>query len=213
MTGEGSASGRKPEGATVSQDATATPQKEYLVLHRVVLTGAPGSGKTTLLHALRALGRAVVEEAATDVIAEQRARGIAEPWLREDFADLIVALQLARQTAPVPAAVRVQLFDRSPLCTLALARYLHHPVGAVLRAEVERVVREQVYERAVLLVRPLGFVVPTAARRISYADSLAFQAVHEAVYREHGFMLVDVPVGSTSERVAAAEAHLRSRLR
>lgn len=183
------------------------------MLHRVVLTGAPGSGKTTLLHALRSLARAVVEEAATDVIAEQQARGVAEPWLREDFADLIVALQLARQTAPVSAAVRVQLFDRSPLCTLALARYLHHPVSAVLRAEVDRVVREQVYEREVLLVRPLGFVVPTAARRIRYQDSLAFQAVHEAVYREHGYVLVDVPVGSTSERVAVAEAHLRSRLR
>jgi predicted ATPase len=183
------------------------------VLARVVLTGAPGSGKTTLLDGLRVRGYTVVEEAATDVIATQQARGIAEPWLRADFIDLIVALQRARQTAPVPATVRVQLFDRSPLCTLALARYLQHPVGTVLRAEVERVVREQVYEHEVLLVRPLGFVVATAARHITYEDALAFQSVHEAVYSEHGFELVDVPIGSTSERVAAVEAHLRSNLR
>ncbi len=39
------------------------------MLVRVVLTGAPGSGKTTLLDALRLRGHAVVEEAATDVIA------------------------------------------------------------------------------------------------------------------------------------------------
>ena len=183
------------------------------MLGRVVLTGPPGSGKTTLLEGLRVRGYAVVEEAATDVIAAQQARGIAEPWSRTDFTDLIVALQRARQTAPVPATVRVQLFDRSPLCTLALARYLQHPVGAVLRAEIERVVREQVYEREVLLVRPLGFVVATAGRRISYEDSLAFQAVHEAVYSEHGFELVDVPAGSALERVDAVEAHLRSNLR
>ena len=183
------------------------------MLGRVVLTGAPGSGKTTLLDALRVRGYAVVEEAATDIIAAQQALKIAEPWLCADFTDLIVALQRARQTAPVPATVRIQLFDRSPLCTLALARYLQHPVGEVLRAEVERVVREQVYELRVLLVRPLGFVVATAARRISYEDSLAFQAVHETVYSEYGFDLVDVPPGPTSARVAAVEAHLRSNLR
>jgi predicted ATPase len=173
----------------------------------------PASGKSTLLDALRVRGHAVVEEAATDVIAAQQARGIAEPWLCADFTDLIVALQRARQTAPVPATVRVQLFDPSPLCTLALARYLKHPVGTVLHAGVERVLREQVYECEVLVVRPLGFVVATAARRISYEDSLAFQAVHEAVYAEHGFELVDVPADSTSERVAAVEAHLPSNLR
>jgi len=92
-------------------------------------------------------------------------------------------------------------------------RYLQPPVGTVVQAEVERVVREQVYEREVLLVRPLGFVVATTARRISYEDSLAFQAMHETVYSEHGFEFVDVPAGSTSERVAAVEAHLRSNLR
>jgi len=177
------------------------------------VTGAPGSGKTTLLHALRALGRAVVDEAATDVIAGQQALGVAEPWLRQDFCERIAAVQRARATEPVPPTVRVQLFDRSPVCTLALARYLHHPVGAVLRSELDRVARAQVYEREVLLVRPLGFVVRTAARRISYADSLEFEAVHEAAYREHGFVLVDVPAASTPDRARAVEAHLRSRLR
>ncbi len=115
-----------------------------------------------------------------------------------------MALQRARQTAPVPATVRVQLFDRSPLCTLALARYLQHPVGTVLQAEVERGVREQVYEREVLVVRPLGFVVATAARRISYEDSLAFQAAHEAVYSEYGFELRNRHLTGTLHRTGLA---------
>jgi predicted ATPase len=183
------------------------------VLRRVVLTGAPGSGKTTLLHALHERGHAVVEEAATDVIATQQSRGLAQPWLCEDFVDLIVALQRERQTAPVSSGVRVQVFDRSPLCTLALARYLQHRVTPALAAEVERVLHERVYELEVLLVRPLGFIVPTAARRISYQDSLAFQAVHETVYREHGFTLVDVPAGPRPTRVAAVDAHLSAPLR
>jgi len=60
----------------------------------------------------------------------------------------------------------------------------------------------------VVLVRPLGFIEPTAARRISYQESLAFEAVHEATYREHGFTLLDVPAGPVSQRVTILEAHL-----
>jgi predicted ATPase len=94
------------------------------------------------------------------------------------------------------------------LCTLALARYLGGPVTFVLAHEVQRVLRERVYEPAVFLVRPLGFIETTDARQISYADSLAFEKVHEAAYREHGFELVDVPAGSLTDRVAIVEAHL-----
>ncbi|MGI8721595.1 MAG: hypothetical protein ACR2JG_05150 [Geodermatophilaceae bacterium] len=49
---------------------------------------------------------------------------------------------------------------------------------------------------------------PTAARRIGYADSLAFERVHEVIYRENGFALVDVPAGSLDDRVVIVEAHL-----
>lgn len=57
-------------------------------------------------------------------------------------------------------------------------------------------------------VRSLGFVTPTAARRISYEDSLVFEAVHEAVYQGHGFELVDVASGSVEQRVAVVEARI-----
>jgi predicted ATPase len=178
------------------------------MLKRYVLTGAPGSGKTELLRALRLRGHAVVEEAATDVIARQQTCGSDEPWLREDFVDLIVGLQRQRQNAPVSDTVEVQLYDRSPMCTLALARYLGRGLTPALTREVRRVLREHVYQRDVFLVRPLGFIEPTAARRISYADSLVFERVHEAVYREHAFRLVDVPAGSLADRVAIVEAQL-----
>lgn len=64
------------------------------------------------------------------------------------------------------------------------------------------------YESTVLFIRPLGFITPTAARRISYQDSLAFEAVHEAIYRNHGFQLVDVAPGTVAERVAAVEERI-----
>ena len=180
------------------------------MLRRYVLTGAPGAGKTAVGLALARRGYALVPEAATDVIAVEQARGVDEPWDSDDFVDKIVLLQRQRQ-AQVPAGeVAVQIFDRSPLCTLALARYLQCPVTQLLVQEVARVVEEQVYEQDVFLIRPLGFVAPTPARRISYQDSLHFAAVHEAVYREHDFRLIDVSADEVDKRAAAIARHLHS---
>jgi predicted ATPase len=171
---------------------------------RFVLTGAPGAGKTSLLATLHGRGWDVVAEAATEVIARRQAVGVAEPWTQVDFCSDILALQLLWQERPSDSTT--QVFDRSPMCTLALARFLERPVSSALVGEVERLVAQRVYERTVFLVRPLGFVTPTAARRISYADSLAFQVLHEEVYREYGFELVDVPSGSVEERADLVES-------
>ncbi len=176
-------------------------------MKRFILTGAPGSGKTSILRVLEQQGYAVVEEAATDVIAAEP-HGITE---LEDplFISKITEMQQHRQEEPVRPGVVAQIFDRSPVCTLALARWIGYPVPAPLSEEIERIAAGQVYERQVFFVRPLGFVEPTAARRISYSDSLAFERVHEAEYLGLGFELVDVPAGPVAERAALVDAHLR----
>lgn len=163
-----------------------------MTIRRYVLTGAPGAGKTTLAEALAERGHVVVAEAATDVIAQGHSQG--------SFTDAILALQLARERA---ATGPLQIFDRSPLCTLALARYIGITPSAALTAAAARAA--DIYQPAVFLVRPLGFMTPTAARRISYADALRFATIHEDVYREHGFTLVDVPKATVAERVAQVE--------
>ena len=177
---------------------------------RYVLTGAPGAGKTALAVRLRERGYLVVAEAATDVIADEQARGVDEPWRAVDFLDNIARLQRQRQLNQTADRIQVQIYDRSPLCTLALARYLALPVTPLLTDEVTRVIDEQVYQRAVFFVRPLGFITPTHVRRISYPDSLRFEALHEAIYREHGFQLVEIPAAPIDHRAAAIDSYIRS---
>ncbi len=181
------------------------------MIRRYVLTGAPGAGKTVLLHALTAQGWPVIQEAATDVIAALQADGIDQPWTWDDFCDRIIALQRQRQQAPVRADTTMQIYDRSPLCTLALAQYLDRPVTPALRTEVHRVLAERLYEPTVFLIRPLRFIRPTPVRRITFADSLTFQAVHEQVYRDHGFTFVDVPAGPPAGRADLVESATRAR--
>jgi predicted ATPase len=176
-------------------------------VRRFILTGAPGAGKTAIADELARRGYTVIAEAATDVIADRQAHGQEEPWEDPAFLDLIVTMQRHRQHAAAPGVV--QVYDRSPLCTVALARFLNRPITVLLAAEVERVQRKSVYERGVFLVQPIGFVTATPARRITYQESLAFARIHEQVYLEHGYELIDVPPADATTRTTVIDNHIR----
>jgi predicted ATPase len=152
---------------------------------------------------LERAGAVVVEEAASDVIALEQSVGRDEPWAEPGFIDKIIALQRRRETA-APATGDV-FFDRSPVCTLALSRYLNIPVSCALAEELDRIRRGRIYERTVFFLRNQGFVHPTAARRIRFEDSLDFERIHEHTYRELGYERVDVPAGPLIERAARVQ--------
>jgi predicted ATPase len=181
-----------------------------------VLTGAPGAGKTAIVRQLEVDGYRVVAEAATDVIALEQALGQPEPHAHPGFIDRIVELQRRRQSAAGSPEGDVVFFDRSPVCTLALSRWLGCLESVQLAAELDRVLQAGVYARTVFFVQSLGFVTPTSARRISLSDSLAFGEVHRRTYTELGFRLVDVPAGPLAVRAGlirreAGEADRRAR--
>jgi predicted ATPase len=171
-------------------------------MKRYILTGAPGAGKTAILRVIEAAGHAVVEEAATDVIAREQASGQAEPWRGPAFIDAIVDLQRRRQLAATAAGDELQVFDRSPVCTLALARFLGFAVSDALRRELDRIDHEAVYQRRVFLIESLGFMTNTEARRISLEDAARFGCIHEEAYRELGYDLIRIAPGSVEARAA-----------
>jgi predicted ATPase len=172
---------------------------------RHILTGAPGSGKTAILRMLESRGHCVVEEAATDVIALQIALGVAEPHRDPTFIDQILDLQIRRRAA-APSGAAAQFHDRSPVCVYALALWLGHAVSRRLEDELAAIRSEGIYENTVFFIRNLGFVTPTQARRISFAESLEFETLHEQVYRSLGFALEMVDAAPLGERVDRIEA-------
>jgi len=176
---------------------------------RFILTGAPGAGKTALLRMLEWDGFGVVEEAATDVIALRFALGPSTPWEQPRFVEDIVDLQRRRQLGRRIAPGETVFFDRSPICTLALSRYSGFEPADEVTAEVDRVLGLRVYEPTVFFVENLGSVEKTAARQISFADSLQFEQLHRETYVELGFDLVSVPPGSVRARADQVLAAVR----
>ena len=170
-------------------------------MKRYILTGAPGAGKTAIIRALEVDGYAVVEEAATDIMALELARGTQEPWTHPSFVGAITALQRTRELRASAQGDNVQVYDRSPICTLALAEFLGAPVPSVLAEEVRRIEVEGIYERQVIFIETLGFVTPTEVRRISYEDALRFERLHEETYRRRGYDCVRIPAQPLAGRV------------
>lgn len=175
-------------------------------MRRFIITGAPGAGKTAIIRQLELDGFSVVEEAATDVIAAAHAQGAMEPWRQPSFIDAIAQLQRDRQIRASCQPDEVQFHDRCVVCTAALAVHLRYPFSPLLTSELERVRKESIYQNRVFLIRNLGFITPTEARRISFEDTLRFEKIHEETYQEFGFELMPVERGSLAERVRAIKA-------
>jgi predicted ATPase len=49
-------------------------------------------------------------------------------------------------------------------------------------------------------MRNLGFIKNTEARRISFAETLRFERIHEAVYRRLGFEILNIEPGAPMDR-------------
>jgi predicted ATPase len=170
---------------------------------RFIFTGTPGSGKTSVILALEKLGHVIIPESATDVIAENQAKGDMRPWERPDFVDKIVLMQKERQ---MNAGAELQFYDRSPFCTYALGSYLSRWLGSdfkplpILLEEIDRCLKTGIYQNKVFFFGNLGFIEHTDARKISYEDALIFEQIHLDVYKEFGFEIVLVPRGAIEER-------------
>jgi predicted ATPase len=166
-----------------------------------ILTGTPGAGKTTLLNKLKTLQYAVVEESATDVIAQQQEKGIAQPWGHAVFIEHITTLQIDRQKAANKQSENITFFDRSPICTYALCVFLKYTPPQILLNEIKRMREVGIYNNNVFFIENLGHVKQTSARRINYADALLFEEMHKDAYQKFGFNLVSIKKDTVENRI------------
>ncbi len=170
-------------------------------MKRYIITGTPGCGKTSVIRALELTGASVVSEAATDLIAFRQAQGDMAPWKHSNFIDDIVRLQKHRQIDMCDDYSNLHFYDRSPICTYALALYLGFEPSPNLMDEIKRIHKYDIYEKQAFFLENLGFITNTDARQISFEDSVKFEQVHRDAYAKFGYECVAIPAKSIDERV------------
>lgn len=163
-----------------------------------IFTGTPGSGKTSVLQALKQIGYTVVPEAATDLITDFQKKGVMQPWTSPCFIEAIVSCQKKRQ---LETKGYLQFYDRSPFCTLALEKYLKFQQVIKLKKEIDRCLKNNIYQNTVFFFENLGFIERTDVRKISYEEALIFEKIHLETYQEFGFNIIVVPKSSIEERM------------
>jgi predicted ATPase len=170
-------------------------------MKRYILTGTPGCGKTSIIRALEMTGASVVAEAATDIIAYKHMQGESAPWEKSDFIDDVIMLQKHRQIDMCFDYSDLHFYDRSPICTYALTVYLGFDPSIDLMNEIERIHKNDIYERCIFFIENLGFITQTDARKISFEDSLRFEQVHLDAYKKFDYECVMVPAAPIMKRV------------
>ncbi|MGQ3120597.1 MAG: AAA family ATPase, partial [Aliihoeflea sp.] len=164
-----------------------------------VFTGGPGTGKSTLISALASEGLATMPEAGRSII---RARQAVDASPRGDdplfFAELMLAFDMRNHEEARRHAGPV-LFDRGIPDLVGYLRLMNQPVPAHFITAARR-----------LRYNPIVFVAPhwpqiyrnDGERDQSPQEAAATSDAVEPAYREFGYEIVRLPLGTVTERVA-----------
>ncbi len=179
---------------------------------KIVLTGGPGSGKTTLLQHFRAMGHAVIEEAAMRTIEQLvQEMGIEaqKEWRRThvlEFQQRILQHQIEQEELFKETPSGWCFLDRGRLDGLGYMRL----AGVTPPPEMMAHLAAGKYRWVFTLETLPGFQSREETGRLteSREDSMLIRRTIANLYHENGYRVVDVPALPLPERAAQILAHL-----
>jgi len=156
-----------------------------------ILTGGPGAGKTTTLEALRRRGFACVDEAARQILKEQKAIGgdATHDGDQRKYRDLMLARSIEAYLA-VEARTQSVFFDRA----IPELRSYAEPPGAPPAAHVAEAIARYRYSPAVFLFPPWPEIYRhDAERKHTLEHAIAVCESIRAACLASGYDPIEVP--------------------
>lgn len=165
---------------------------------RIVLTGGGGTGKSTIIDELINRGFCAHREVAREVIRESLEKGSnALPW------DDVVAFSLKVQDKMLldyhnKENKSICFFDR---CLLDVKAYLELD-NFPIYAELDNAIAQHPYYKDVFVLPPWRQIFENDEERMEgFEESVrAFNQIKQT-YISHGYNIIEVPVGTNSQRV------------
>jgi predicted ATPase len=165
-----------------------------------ILTGGPGAGKTTVLEALKARGFLGVDEAARQILKEQKAIGgdATHDGDRIKYRDLCLARSIEDYEAVEERAAPV-FFDRG--IPELLGGY-GEPAGAPTPTHVAQAIARCRYNRTVFVFPPWEAIYcHDEERKHTFQHAVEVYGLVGAVYSQCGYAPVEVPCLPVDARV------------
>jgi predicted ATPase len=177
------------------------PSKIKSKQEHYILMGGPGVGKTTLINRIKELNYATVQEAARDVIQQEREMGLELSWNRPGFRESIVELQIKRQEEAACLDALQVFFDRSPFDTMTYCLLNKVRPSERLISAVQGVLDSHYYNNTVFLIENIGACTSDGIRSETEEESLIIQAAMRQTYDLLGFEIVHIVPGTIESRV------------
>jgi predicted ATPase len=161
-----------------------------------IFSGGPGAGKTTVLEALRARGFTCIDEAARQILKEQKAIGgnATHDGDQARYRDLTLARAIEAFEA-VTERVAPVFFDRG------VPEQLGYPASMPSPAHVLEAVRRYRYNRTVFVFPPWEAIYcHDEERKHSFQHAIDVFALVRATYQACGYATIEVPCAPVEDR-------------
>jgi len=172
---------------------------------KYIITGGPGAGKTSLLAGLRQLHYPCYAEASRQLIIEEKETGSGcLPWLDLPcFAKKVLQRMItAFETAVDP---RPAFFDRGIPDIVAYLKAAGLPVEDAFHRALEK----YRYAPTIFLLPPWEEIyVQDSERWQTFAEAAFLADQIRTVYRQAGYHIIELPLGSVQERIVFMEKQL-----
>lgn len=172
---------------------------------KFVITGGPGVGKSSIINYLAKEGHTVVQEAATDIIKEELAKGTQEPWNQDWFEDRVIECHNSRYAEAVASQAQHIFFDRGHIDPVVyiLRRGLELPQN--IKEEVQRSIDQALYDKTVFFIDNLGFVEQEDFRVETNDVSISIEKDIKRSYKTLGYKIIKIPAFKSEPREIAIQ--------
>lgn len=164
-------------------------RKDFNMIEKIVLFGAPGSGKSSINRILEYdYGERIITEAAEDMIKTLRKEGYEKPWELPDFQDQILRLQLHREKQAEELEGRV-FIDRGIIDQILYYQIQGRPYSEALQSALNE---HRGYARVFLIERGEK-CEKNGVRRENPEEAELHQKGHYDNYTKAGYIVERVP--------------------
>ncbi|MCG2459977.1 ATP-binding protein [Flavobacteriaceae bacterium F89] len=175
---------------------------------KIVITGGPGSGKTSVVQKLQEEGFTCIHEISRSITLEARSQGIPQLFLSDPllFSKRILEGRIAQFKSVSKTDGPYVFFDRGIPDVIAYMDCAGQPYDNSFTDACKNYTYDQVF-----LLPPWEEIYTADNERYEdFREALLLYGFLKRTYEKYGYKILEVPIGTITERVTFIVNHLKN---